>query len=107
MIGKLHREQPFVMRVAVDDIKGLDCPKDTGEKLLIQGVVDVWFEEADGIVLLDYKTDRVSKNSQGEELVKRYAIQLDYYQKALETITGKKVKERFIYSITLGKEISC
>ena len=54
------------------------------------------------IILLDYKTDRVEK---AEELIKRYHAQLDYYQQALEQITGGKVKARFIYSFALQAEI--
>ena len=52
---------------------------------------------------LDYKTDEVRK---GSELVDRYSVQLDYYQEALEKITHKKVKERIIYSFTLGETIT-
>ena len=77
---------------------------DSDELVLIQGIIDVWLEEADGIVLLDYKTDHVSD---GEILVKRYKVQLDYYQRALEQMTGKKVKERIIYSLSLQQEIPC
>ena len=58
----------------------------------------------DGMVLIDYKTDHVSD---GEILVKRYKVQLDYYQRALEQMTGKRVKERIIYSLALQKEILC
>ena len=60
------------------------------------------FEEADGLVVLDYKTDRVFR---AEELVERYHGQLDYYGKALEQITGKRVKEKWIYSFTPQQEI--
>ena len=52
--------------------------------------------------MLDYKTDRVSDE---KELVDKYHAQLDYYAKALEQLTEKKVKEKLIYSFTLGKEI--
>ena len=62
------------------------------------------YEEEDGMVLIDYKTDHVSD---GEILVKRYKVQLDYYQRALEQMTGKRVKERIIYSLALQKEILC
>ena len=72
--------------------------------MLIQGIIDVWLEEEDGMVLIDYKTDHVSD---GEILVKRYKVQLDYYQRALEQMTGKRVKERIIYSLALQKEILC
>ena len=58
------------------------------ETVLIQGVIDVFFYENNEIVLADYKTDRVSCK---DELIQRYKNQLDYYQKALEQITGRKV----------------
>ena len=68
----------------------------------------MYIKEADGITIVDYKTDRVRKNKAGEEeLKKRYGIQLDYYAKALGQLTGKTVKEKIVYSFTLGKEIMC
>jgi len=63
----------------------------------------VYFEEEDGIVVADYKTDRVQS---ADELVKRYYLQLDYYAEALTRLTGKPVKEKIIYSFALGKEIA-
>ncbi len=97
--NRLYRESPFMMGVEASRIND-DLPEE--ELVLIQGIIDVWFEEDDGLVLLDYKTDKVSE---GTELVKKYSLQLDYYQEALEKITGKNVKERIIYSFTLGEEI--
>ncbi len=91
--GRLWREQPFVLGVEAD--KGTDW-------VFIQGIIDVFFEEEDALVLLDYKTDRVLE---GKELAERYHAQLDYYGRALEQITGKRVKERWIYSFALGEEI--
>ena len=72
------------------------------ETILIQGIIDVWFEEEDGIVLLDYKTDRVRNASQLKEL---YHAQLDYYAQALEQLLEKPVKEKIIYSFALKEEI--
>ena len=95
-----HREQQFVMGVPAREMH----MGDSDELVLIQGIIDVWLEEEDGIVLIDYKTDHVSD---GEILVKRYKVQLDYYQRALEQMTGKRVKERIIYSLALQKEILC
>lgn len=90
--GSVRREQPFVFEY---------------EGQLIQGIIDLYFEEDGEFVLVDYKTDRVMKGEAGEkELVKRYAIQLDYYAKALTQLTGKKVKEKIIYSFALGKGLS-
>ncbi len=68
----------------------------------MQGMIDLFFGDDVEIVLLDYKTDWVHNE---EELVKRYQIQLDYYQEALEKSLGKRVKERLIYSFALGREI--
>lgn len=97
--GRLWKEQPFVLGVDASDVYP---DEQEGELLLVQGIIDVYFEEADGLVVLDYKTDRVSK---AEELMERYHGQLDYYSKALEQITGKRVKEKWIYSFTLQQEI--
>ena len=92
--GALYKEQPFVL--------GEKAVEGTDEWTLIQGVIDVFFYEEDGIVLADYKTDRVESEAQ---LTDRYKTQLDYYQKAIEQITGKPVKEKYLYSFCLQREI--
>ena len=98
--NRLWKEQPFVLGV---DAREKDPQEQEGEWILVQGIIDVYFEEEDGLVLLDYKTDRVQTE---EELVEKYHAQLEYYAQALERVTGKKVKEKIIYSFTLKKEIS-
>lgn len=91
---RLWREQPFVFLM------------DDGPDMLIQGVIDLYFVEDGAITVIDYKTDRVVKGKEGvEELINRYAVQLDYYSKALHQLTGLPVKERIIYSFCLGQEI--
>ncbi len=97
--GKLYKEQPFVLSVDASEIYPEDC---SGEKILVQGIIDVYFEEPDGLVVLDYKTDKVRT---GNELKEKYHAQLDYYAQALEQLTEKSVKEKIIYSFTLGEEI--
>lgn len=104
--GKLFKEQPFVMGIPASRL-GSSFPAE--ETVLVQGIIDVFFEEEDGLVVLDYKTDAVSAAA---ELVKRYQVQLSYYSEALEQIYGyepgkggKPVKERLIYSSRLGEEI--
>lgn len=95
----LYREQPFVLGVEAEQI----YPEmSRGETVLVQGIIDAYFEEEDGLVVVDYKTDHVTA---GEELLRRYKMQLDYYAQALEQLTGKHVKEKVIYSFALGKEI--
>ena len=93
--GSLYKEQPFVLGIDARRLKG-DFP-DT-ETVLIQGIIDVFFEEEDGLVLLDYKTDSVSSM---EELWNRYETQLDYYQEAVQKLFGKPVKEKILYSFHL------
>lgn len=91
---KLFREQPFVF--------GIKNEAGTEDDLnLIQGVIDVYYEETDGLVILDYKTDRATP----EELKKLYSLQLNLYAQALEQITGKKVKKKLIYSFVNNAEI--
>lgn len=97
--GKLYREQPFVLGLPANKL-GEDLPEE--ETVLIQGIIDVFFEEEDYIVVADYKTDRVETS---EELIRRYQVQLDYYAQALERLTGKQVKEKLIYSFALSREI--
>jgi ATP-dependent exoDNAse (exonuclease V) beta subunit (contains helicase and exonuclease domains) len=75
---------------------------DAEEPVLLQGVADCVLEEADGLVLIDYKTDRVKT---GEELAGRYAEQLGFYAEALEKTFGKPVREKLLYSLWLSKII--
>ncbi|MGN1148040.1 MAG: helicase-exonuclease AddAB subunit AddA [Lachnospiraceae bacterium] len=107
--GKLFREQPFVYGISADRLPREDTAGELQrfpqeETVLIQGIVDAFFEEEDGLVLLDYKTDVIKKP---EELVKRYKVQLDYYEEALISLTGKPVKEKVLYSFYLGCEVPC
>ena len=97
--GVLYREQPFVLGLPASRL-GEEFPKK--EQVLIQGIIDVFFEEEEKIIVADYKTDVVKTP---EELVQRYQIQLDYYGEALARLTGKEVTEKIIYSFALGKEI--
>ncbi len=96
----LFREQPFVIGLPANRLKP-QFPET--ETILIQGVIDVFFEENGEIILVDYKTDKVSD---AKELVKRYAAQLAYYEQALTQLTGKRVKEKIIYSFVLEQEIN-
>lgn len=94
----LYRERPFVIGLPARTVKS---QWNSDEMILVQGIIDAYFEEDGQIVLLDYKTDKVND---GSKLVEKYKEQLLYYQKALEQVTGKKVKEKIIYSVALGEE---
>ena len=98
--GRLKREQPFVLGIPASELSETLPAEET---VLIQGIIDACFEEEDGLVVVDYKTDAVSE---GAELLRRYRVQLSYYARALEQITGKRVKEQLIYSFALQRTIS-
>ena len=96
----LFREQHFMLRLPHNELfEGSTISED----VLLQGIIDAFFLEDDEIVLVDYKTDHVRD---ADTLVGRYKKQLDLYARALESITGKTVKEKLIYSVILGKTIS-
>ncbi|WP_050641572.1 MULTISPECIES: helicase-exonuclease AddAB subunit AddA [Clostridia] len=95
----LKKEQPFVLGVDAHEIYPDEA---TEETILVQGIIDVYFEEDGELVVLDYKTDKVKT---ARELQEKYHAQLDYYAQALEQLLGKKVKEKIIYSFTLEQEI--
>ena len=96
--GELYKEQPFVMGIPASEVyEGASA-----ELVLIQGIVDVYWIEDDMLVLLDYKTDRVCAK---EQLKERYQVQLDLYAKALQKATGKKLKEKLIYSFSLQEVV--
>lgn len=97
--GRLYKEQPFVMGLPANRLNG-DFPQK--ETVLIQGIIDVFFEEDGKYVLLDYKTDAVET---AEQLAKRYHVQLDYYAEALEQSFGYRDTEKILYSFKLGEEI--
>ena len=97
----LYREQHFMQEVEYEKL----FPEDGGdnvEKVILQGIIDAFIMEEDGIILVDYKTDRVKD---GEELRNRYQKQIELYSEALEQILGKKVKRRVLYSFSLGEEV--
>ena len=99
--GQLYREQPFVIAMPANQMKK---EYETEEEILVQGIIDAYFEEEDGLILVDYKTDKVQKG-QEKELIEKYKVQMQYYKKALEMITDKEVKEIYIYSTGIGKAV--
>ncbi len=100
--GLLFQEKPFVMGLPAHEI----YPDNLSDELVvIQGIIDVYWQEGDGLILLDYKTDRVFQKDGQEVLIRRYKTQLDLYAKALEAAVGMPVREKLIYSFTLNRLI--
>ena len=100
----VYREIPFYTEIDVHRINP-DLPKEVeGDKVRLQGVIDSFFYEDNEVILLDYKTDYVEQSNE-EELINKYRIQIQYYKEALEKITKTKIKECYLYSFYLEKEI--
>lgn len=103
--GKLvKRELPFYTEISSLNIDST-LPKDVygNENVRLQGIIDCIFEEEDKIILLDYKTDYVEYGKESE-ILDKYRIQIKYYKDAVEKITGKEVKESYLYLFGLNKE---
>ena len=98
--GRLHKEQQFVMGIPARAVG----PVDSDELVVIQGIIDAYFEEDGELILVDYKTDRTWSS---QVLLDHYKRQLDYYERALNQLTGKKVREKWIYSLTMQRAIPC
>ena len=100
----VYRELPFYTEIDVHRIDP-DLPKEVeGDKVRLQGVIDSFFYEDNEVILLDYKTDYVEQGNE-EELINKYRMQIQYYKEALEKITKAKIKECYLYSFYLEKEI--
>ena len=96
---RIERELPF--SILFEGKRVYDTLED-GENLFLQGIIDTAFEEDGEWILVDYKTDRVKS---GEDLIKRYKIQMDLYKEALQRLTGMPVKACYIYSFRLHDAI--
>ena len=97
---KVERERPFYINVPVKEI----YEEDTNENILVQGIIDLYYiTDNEGLVLVDYKTDRVKEEA---ELIQKYKEQLNLYKKALERALDRKVDRVCIYSLFLDKEVN-
>ena len=101
--SRVHREVPFNLRKKAHEL--LDDLQPNEDTLLIQGVIDCFFEEEGEWILVDYKTDYVNSGEKLLLLKERYRIQMDLYSEALEQITGKPVKERILYLLSINQAV--
>ncbi|MBS5984350.1 MAG: helicase-exonuclease AddAB subunit AddA [Clostridium butyricum] len=101
---KIYRELPFYTEISSVNIDNTLSEEYENEKVRLQGIIDCFFEYNGESILLDYKTDYVSRDNE-QELKKKYIKQLDYYSDAVFKITGKKVSKRYLYSFYLEKVI--
>jgi ATP-dependent helicase/nuclease subunit A len=101
----VRREIPFYIDIPSTTVRK-DLPEERykDEMVRLQGVIDCYFEEADGtVVLLDYKTDYAGEEVTLEDIKKRYEVQIKYYSNTLEKITEKKINEKYLYLFYNGE----
>ncbi len=101
--GGLYREMPFTMEVECSEVFGskAGCGHE-GETVVLQGIIDCWFEEEGKLVLVDYKTDYVPEG-EVSNIKEKYRTQIEYYARALSQITGKEISGKYIYLFWNGK----
>ena len=106
----IKREQTIYSQMKMTDIylnnKDIQNNKDRYEKesLMMRGIIDLYFEENDEIVIVDYKTDYIDDDNK-EEVINKYRKQIELYSDALSNLTGKKVKERYLYLFNVDEEV--
>lgn len=92
--GRLYKEREFIL---LKEVNGADA--------IVQGIIDCYFEEDDGIVLIDYKNSYMGNGTTEADIAERYKSQMTLYKEALEAATGRKVKEAYLYLFHLQQFI--
>ena len=90
--GRLMKEKPFTLRM-----------EHGGRNVLVQGIIDCFFEDEGGLVLIDYKSSRVSGKNAESRIADEYRTQIDIYRRALESGTGRKVTGSYLYLFDSGE----
>ena len=98
----LRREFKFSLLCDAAAIYGVAA----GEELLLQGVVDCYLEEPEGLTVIDYKTDRLKSRADAVHRAELYRGQLAVYASALERIVGRPVKDCVLYFLSVGEAVS-
>lgn len=103
---EIHKEEAFYIEIPAKEIyEEQTIKEELEEKILVQGMIDLYFINKDNeIILVDFKTDYLKKGEE-ERLAKKYAEQLRLYKEALESASGRKVKETYLYSMYLQELI--
>ncbi|KMW27947.1 hypothetical protein HMPREF0977_00118 [Clostridium sp. 1_1_41A1FAA] len=106
----VKREQKIYTQIKMNDIYLNDeifkNNRETyeNESVMLRGVIDLYFEEDHGLVILDYKTDFVDKNNK-KEIIHKYKKQIEIYADVLSKLTGKKVKEKYLYLFGIDEQV--
>lgn len=99
--SQVYKEQQFVFLLDAKEIIPSFEGETYQEDIMVQGVIDCFFEEDDGYVLVDYKTDYIpagkDRSTAIDNIKKRYEKQIEIYARAIEDITQKPIKEKYLY----------
>ena len=101
---KVFRERAFEIEIDATKYDSSLDKKYSSEKVILQGIIDCFFETDKGIILIDYKTDHCSGGKAVGSIKDKYRIQLELYQRAIERIMHKKVTGKYLYLFDMGKE---
>lgn len=102
---KIYKELPFFREIrAIDLYDDLDKEIYKNEMLRLQGIIDCFFEDEDGVVLIDYKTDYVEHGDE-QKILDRYKVQMQLYEMTLQRILNKKINEKYLYLFGVDKEV--
>ncbi len=96
----IRREEPFQINISALEYDPSLSAEYGNETVILQGIIDCFFEEEDGYILFDYKTDKVRDKT---EIRTKYEKQLSLYAEAIEKLTGKSVKEKYLYLFDTGE----
>ena len=107
--NNVYRETPFYINIKssyIEDVRNNENYSDVyeNEMVRLQGVIDCFFEEEGELILVDYKTDYVGDNGI-EEIKNKYKKQVELYSEALNQITGKNIREKYLYLFYNGELI--
>lgn len=95
---RIYREKPFEIEITAREYDASLPEEYENEKIVVQGIIDLYFEDNNGnITLVDYKTDRCSSAEEQRAVAEKYRKQLELYERAVEKILKKSVKEKYLY----------
>lgn len=98
----VYKEEAFTISILPEEIYNIREYQGVDEAVILHGRIDCYFIENGKAVLLDYKTDYFDNM---KKLTDKYSVQMELYTKAIEKVTGMKVKECYIYSISAGRTV--
>lgn len=99
----VRREMPFQINISALDYDPTLSDLSRDDNVILQGIIDCFFEENGSFILFDYKTDKVKNNA--AEIKERYLKQLELYKRAIEQLTGKAVTETYLYLFDSGETV--